>query len=175
MLRNEVVLVDIFDNELGIETKENAHKEPKLHRAFSIFIYNDNYEILIQKRAAHKYHSPLLWANTCCSHPKMGANVKESAIERLEDEVGIKADIEEVFSFIYISKYSDDLYEHELDHVFIGKYNGNIVLNPEEAVEAKWISLEDLSKDLVANPTKYSTWFISCAPRVIEILKNKRG
>ena len=175
MLRNEVVLVDIFDNEIGVETKENAHKEQKLHRAFSVFIYNDNYELLIQKRAANKYHSPLLWANACCSHPKMGENIKESAIERLKDEVGIDTDIEELFSFIYTSKYSDNLYEYELDHVFVGKYNDSIVLNPEEACEIKWISLEDLSNDLVNNPQSYATWFISCAPKVIEYLKNKRG
>jgi isopentenyl-diphosphate delta-isomerase len=105
----------------------------------------------------------------------MGANIKESAIERLLDEVGIETDIEELYSFIYTSKYRDDLYEYELDHVFVGKYNGEIELNPEEACDAKWISLEDLAKDLLNNPTTYSTWFISCAPRVIEYLKNKRG
>ena len=175
MLRNEVVLVDIFDNEIGVEAKENAHKKPMLHRAFSIFIYNDNYDILIQKRAAHKYHSPLLWANTCCSHSRKGENIKESAIERLKDEVGIDADIEELYSFIYISKYREDLYEYELDHVFTGKYNGDFTLNEEEACEAKWISLEDLSNDLVNNPSSYATWFINCAPKVIEFLKNKRG
>jgi len=175
MLRNEVVLVDIFDNEIGVETKENAHKSPMLHRAFSIFIYNNKNEVLIQKRASHKYHSPSLWANTCCSHPKKGENIKESAIERLKDEVGIEADIDELYSFIYISKYKDNLYEYELDHVFIGEYNGDFILNEEEASEAKWISLEDLSSDLVKNPRNYATWFIICAPKVIQFLKNKRG
>ena len=132
MLRNTVVLVDLNDKEIGIEKKEIAHKAPKLHRAFSIYLYNDKKELLIQKRAEHKYHSAGLWSNTCCSHPKSGEDIKESAIERLKDEVGITANIDEIFSFIYMNKFHDNLYEYEYDHVFIGSYNGNFLLNPEE-------------------------------------------
>ena len=101
----------------------------------------------------------------------MGENIKESAIERLKDEVGIYADINEIFSFIYLSKYNENLFEYEYDHVFIGKYDGEIILNKEEASETKWISIEDLESDLVNNPNKYATWFIISAPRVIEYIK----
>ncbi|MBE6124469.1 MAG: isopentenyl-diphosphate Delta-isomerase [Erysipelotrichaceae bacterium] len=172
MLRNEVVLVDVNDNEIRSETKENAHKQPLLHRAFSVFIYNSNNEILVQKRAAHKYHSSNLWANACCSHPKQKEDVKESANERLKDEVGIETEIEELFSFTYLNKFNDNLYEYEYDHVFLGKYDGEIILNEEEASETKWISLDELEQDLTFNPLKYASWFIICAPKVIQHLKN---
>lgn len=172
MLRNEVVLVDVNDKEIGITTKEKAHKTPLLHRAFSVFICNKNKEILIQKRAPNKYHSPNLWANACCSHPRKGEDVRESAIERLKDEVGISTDIKELFSFTYLNKFSDTLYEYELDHVFLGYYDGDIILNTEEASETKWITINDLEKDLTENPLKYASWFIICAPKVLSYLKN---
>ena len=172
MLRNEVVLVDIDDNELEVMSKSESHSSPNLHRAFSIFIYNKNKEILIQKRASHKYHSPGLWANACCSHPRIKENIKLSAIERLKDEVGIETDIEELFSFIYMNKFHDTLYEYELDHVFLGKYDGAVILNKEEASEYKWISINDLKEDLLKNPLNYASWFIICAPRVIRYLEN---
>jgi isopentenyl-diphosphate delta-isomerase len=171
MLRNEVVLVDIDDNELGVMSKNQAHSSPNLHRAFSVFIYNQNKEILIQKRASHKYHSPSLWANACCSHPRIVENIKLSALDRLKDEVGIETEINELFSFVYMNKFNEHLYEYELDHVFIGKYDGKIILNEEEASEYKWISLEDLKKDLITNPLNYASWFIICAPRVINYLE----
>lgn len=172
MLRNEVVLVDVYDKEIRSETKTNAHKQPLLHRAFSIFLYNSKKEILIQKRAANKYHSPNLWANACCSHPKKGENITDSAKERLKDEIGVNTKIKELFSFIYLNKFNDDLYEYEYDHVFLGKYDGNVTLNEEEASETKWTTIEDLEKDLTENPLKYASWFIICAPKVLSYLKN---
>lgn len=172
MLRNEVVLVDVNDKEIRSETKTNAHKQPLLHRAFSIFLYNSKKEILIQKRAANKYHSPNLWANACCSHPKKGENITDSAKERLKDEIGVNTEIKELFSFIYLNKFNDDLYEYEYDHVFLGKYDGNVTLNEEEASETKWTTIEDLEKDLTENPLKYASWFIICAPKVLSYLKN---
>lgn len=172
MLRNEVVLVDINDNEIRKEYKEKAHKKPMLHRAFSVYLYNDRKQLLVQKRALNKYHSPGLWANACCSHPKMGEDIKQSALERMEDEIGVSCDIKELFSFVYLNKFNDNLYEYEYDHVFVGNYNGEIILNEEEASETKWIDLDELEKDLVDNPLKYSSWFIISAPRVIEYVKN---
>lgn len=172
MLRNEVLLVDINDNELGVEYKENAHKKPMLHRAFSVYLYNDKKQMLIQKRAMNKYHSPGLWANACCSHPRKGENVLESARERMLDEIGVNTEIKELFSFIYLNKFHDELYEYEYDHVFVGKYNGRIILNEEEASETKWIDLDELEEDLVSHPLKYSSWFIISAPRVIEYIRN---
>lgn len=172
MLRNEVVLVDINDKEIKKEYKVNAHNKPMLHRAFSVFLYNDKKQMLIQKRAINKYHSGGLWANACCSHPGMGENIRLSALERMEDEIGVICDIEELFSFIYLNKFNDDLYEYECDHVFVGKYNGEVILNEEEACESKWINLDELEKDLVDNPLKYASWFIISAPRVISYIKN---
>lgn len=171
MLRNEVVLVDINDNEIRKEYKEVAHKTPMLHRAFSVFLYNDKKEMLIQRRALHKYHSPGLWANACCSHPAMGEDIKKSAMERMKDEIGIETDVKELFSFIYLNKFNESLYEYEYDHVFLGKYNGEVILNEEEVCDSKWIKLDELEKDLVNNPLKYSSWFIISAPRVISYIK----
>lgn len=173
MKRNEVILVDINDNSIGIKEKYSAHKKPLLHRAFSIFLYNDNNEILIQKRQANKYHSGGLWSNACCSHPRIGETLEESTKDRLMDEIGVVTPVEEIFSFVYMSKYAEDLYEYEYDHVFLGKYNGKINLNMEEASEVKWIGLEELSNELVYEPQKYATWFIISAPRVIEEIKKR--
>lgn len=172
MERNDLVRVDIFDNELGTIEKMDAHLTPVLHRAFSVFLINEKGEMLIQKRAPHKYHSPNLWANACCSHPRMGENVIESAEARLVEELGFTTRVEELFTFIYLNKFNDNLYEYELDHVLLGRYDGEITLNEDEASEFKWISPDELSRDLVENPTKYSSWFLICAPRVIKHLKN---
>ena len=174
MKRNKVVMVDINDNVVGTKEKIEAHKTPILHRAFSIYLYNSSNEMLIQKRADHKYHSVGLWSNACCSHPQLNENIKQGALERLENEIGIKTDIEELFSFIYMNKFNDSLYEYEYDHVFIGKYDGDFILNPEEASDAKWISIDELKKDLTLNPKAYSAWFIISAPRVIEFLEKKK-
>lgn len=171
MERNDLVKVDIFDNELGVVTKAEAHAKPILHRAFSVFLINNNNQMLIQKRAPHKYHSPNLWANACCSHPRKGENVVESAENRLVEELGFTTKVEEIFKFVYLNKFNDNLFEYELDHVLIGNYNGDIVLNLEEASEFKWIDLKELSEDLVNNPQNYSSWFIIAAPKVIEFLK----
>ena len=171
MERNDLVMVDIFDNELGLVNKADAHKDPILHRAFSVFLINKSGEMLIQKRAAHKYHSPNLWANACCSHPRAGEDVVKSAEKRLTEELGFTTKVEEIFKFTYLNKFNDNLFEYELDHVLIGRYDGEVVLNPEEASEFKWISLEQLSEDLVKNPKNYSSWFIIAAPKVIEFLQ----
>ena len=174
MERNTVVMVDINDNVIGEKDKLEAHKSPILHRAFSIYLYNSKNEMLIQKRADNKYHSGGLWSNTCCSHPQINKELKEDALERLEDEVGINTDIEEVFSFIYMNKFNDNLYEYEYDHVFVGEYEGDFFLNQKEASDAKWIDINELKKDLVINPKSYSSWFIISAPKVIEIIENKK-
>ena len=172
MERNELVRVDIFDNELGPIAKMEAHTEPILHRAFSVYLINKNKEMLIQKRASHKYHSPDLWANSCCSHPRMGEDVVESAEKRMIEELGFTTKVKELFKFNYLCEFRKDLYEYEVDHVLLGEYNGSVVLNPEEASDYKWISLDELSRDILENPTKYSHWFIISAPNVIEYIKN---
>ena len=172
----QIIKVDINDNEIGTIEKLTAHKTPVLHRAFSIFLVDGN-KMLIQKRALNKYHSGGLWANSCCSHPRPNKTILQSCKDRLDVELGIKEDIElkEIFCFTYLSKYAEDLYEYEFDHVFVGKYSqkNKINFNKEEICELKWVKIDDLKKDLVKNPQKYSKWFLICAPKVINCLENK--
>ena len=170
MERNELVKVDIFDHEIGIITKAEAHSSPILHRAFSVFLQNDKGEILIQKRADHKYHSAGLWANACCSHPRQGEEVIQSDEKRLVEELGMTTKLKELFHFVYLHKFSANLFEYELDHVLFGKYSGDIILNLEEASAFEWISKESLAKRLVEYPTEFASWFLICAPKVLELI-----
>lgn len=172
MERNDLVKVDIFDNVLGSISKVDAHKNPILHRAFSVFLINDKEEILIQKRAEHKYHSAKLWANACCSHTRLGEDLIESAQSRLIEELGMTTKLKELFSFVYMHKFKDDLFEYEYDHVLLGRYNDEIKLNLDEASEAKWVSKNELANSLLNEPEKFSSWFIICAPKVIKLLNN---
>lgn len=174
MFRNSLVKVDIFDNELGETTKQEAHSSPVLHRAFSVFLINDKNEVLIQKRAKNKYHSGGLWANACCSHPAPGEDVILSAESRLNEELGISTELKELFTFVYLHKFEENLFEYEYDHVLLGKYNGQVELNKEEASECLWISVEQLSKALLLTPQKFASWFLICAPKVLEYIKNNK-
>jgi len=155
----KVILVDKNDKEIGREDKIKAHREGKLHRAFSIFLFNKRGELLIQKRAKSKYHSPGLWSNTCCSHPRPDRELEDEVKRRLKEEMGIvEYDLKEVFSFTYNLKVGD-LIEHEFDHVFWGKYEGNPKPDPAEVESWKWVNLLELKKDIKENPGKYTAWF----------------
>ncbi len=164
----EVILVDKNDRQIGTEEKLKAHVEGKLHRAFSVFIFNSKNEFLLQKRAANKYHSGGLWTNPCCSHPEPGKDIKEEAKKRLKIEMGITCELEEKFSFIYKVKFSNGLYENEYDHVFFGKSNETPKLNEDEASDYRWVGSEELGKDIKKNPKKYTYWLIKCINEVIE-------
>ncbi len=170
-----IIKVDLNDNSFGEIEKLEAHKSPILHRAFSVFLV-DGDQMLIQKRAYNKYHSGGKWANACCSHPRPNMEFLESVYNRIELELGIKEQIplNEVFSFTYLSKYAEDLYEYEFDHVLVGQYPKNkpIRYNREEIVEVKWIKVDDLKEDMIKNPQDYATWFITCAPKVFNYLKH---
>lgn len=170
-----IIKVDLNDSEIGQIEKLQAHKMPILHRAFSVFLFCDNY-MLIQKRALNKYHSGGLWANACCSHPRPNKTFMESVRDRLNVELGIeeKLDLEEIFSFTYLSKYAEDLYEYELDHVLVGEFDKNktINYNSEEIERVKWIKIDELKKDMVNNPQNYATWFLTCAPKVSNYIEN---
>ena len=133
-MADHVILVDKNDNEIGTEEKILAHQKKLLHRAFSIFLFNDNLEILLQKRAPNKYHSGNLWTNTCCSHPVKNLSLEESAQSRLVVEMGIEAKLKKIFSFVYETEFENGLHEYEYDHVLFGKFNGIPILNPDEAV-----------------------------------------
>lgn len=171
---NDLILVDIFDNKIGNIGKAEAHEKPMLHRAFSVFLYHDN-QMLIQQRAFGKYHSGGLFANTCCSHPRT-EDILKDASDRLVEEVGINVDknnLKELFSFSYLTKFNDHLFEYEFDHVIVGEYDGDYVINPEEVNDMMWINIDALAEDLTKNPQKYSSWFLICAPKVIKYIKNK--
>lgn len=158
MLKNEVILVDENDNPVGTEEKLKAHQQGKLHRAFSIFIFNSKGELLLQKRAKEKYHSGGLWTNTCCSHPGPGQELEKEAQKRLQEEMGFTCDMKEISSFLYKADLGN-LIEHEFDHVFLGEFNGDPKPNKEEAEDWKWISLKDLNQDIKKHPEEYTEWF----------------
>lgn len=168
----KVTLVDTADQPRGQAAKGDAHRAPMLHRAFSVFLYHDN-QMLIQRRAAEKYHSGGLWSNSCCSHPRPEETLEEAVQNRMQLELGIAPAVEEIFQFTYYCRFREDLYEYEYDHVFIGKFDGQPILNPEEASDARWITLEALERELVERPQDYSVWFLSAAPWVIEAIKAK--
>ena len=172
---DDLILVDIFDNKIGTLDKASAHAKPILHRAFSVFLYNGN-KMLVQKRAKGKYHSGGLIANTCCSHPRTD-DILGDAATRLKFEVGIKVkaiDLKELFSFTYITKFNENMYEYEYDHVIVGKYDGEYKINEDEVGELKWIDIDKLALDMVKNPQKYASWFLICAPKVIEYIKKNK-
>lgn len=158
-MEEQVVVVSENDEILGLMEKMNAHENGILHRAFSVFLFNDKGEMLLQKRASGKYHSPNQWTNAVCSHPKIDETYLEGAQRRLNEELGITADLIEKFSFIYKADVGQNLWEHELDHVFTGNYEGNFALNEEEVSEVRYISMQQLDEEMNANPEKFTEWF----------------
>lgn len=154
-----VVLVDQDDQKLGLMEKQQAHIAGLLHRAFSVFVFNSKGELMIQQRAASKYHSPTLWTNTCCSHPRDNETYEEAAHRRLQEEMGFDCELEYKFNFIYKAHLENDLIEHELDHVFIGTFDEEPKLNPDEVMAYRWVELNDLKKDIDKNPQNYTAWF----------------
>lgn len=158
-MQNQIILVDKNNSVIGIEDKLIAHKEALLHRAFSIFIFNDKEELLIQRRALGKYHTPGLWSNTCCSHQKAGETTIEAANNRLKEEMGFNCELMEVYSLIYKIKLNLKLWEHEFDHILIGYYNGEVFPNSKEVSEYKWIRFETLKSEIILNNKIFTPWF----------------
>lgn len=159
MKEEEVILVNSQDEEIGTMPKMEAHEKAQLHRAFSVFIMNDNGETMLQQRAAKKYHSPLLWTNTCCSHQRSGETNTRAGKRRLQEEMGFVTELKELFSFIYKAPFDNGLTEHELDHVMMGFYNDDPEINPEEVADFQWMKPEDIKSDIGTNPEKYTVWF----------------
>ena len=159
MKEEKVILVDREDNPIGTMPKMEAHEKAVLHRAFSVFILNKNGELMLQQRALHKYHSPALWANTCCSHQRVGEHNLEAGTRRLEEEMGFSVPLEELFSFIYKAPFDNGLTEHELDHVMIGYFDGTPRINPDEVASWKWMSLTAIANDMILHPETYTVWF----------------
>ena len=167
-MQEQVILVDPMGREIGVEEKLKAHREGKLHRAFSVFIFNTQRELLLQKRAKTKYHSGGLWTNTCCSHPRPGETYHHAAKRRLNEEMGFECELTGLFSFIYHAKLENNLFEHELDHVFVGHYDGQPVPNPDEVADWKWMKIDALTRDVRENPAHYTYWFKLVLNRVLE-------
>lgn len=163
-----VILVDENDNQLGLMEKMEAHEKGLLHRAFSVFLFNSKGEMLLHQRAFSKYHSGGLWTNACCSHPRDNEKTINAAHRRLVEEMGFDCEIEKAFHFTYKSLLDSGLTEHELDHVFIGEYEGVINPNPEEVESYKYISVDELTKDIESNPHNYTEWFKICLEEVLK-------
>jgi len=154
-----VILVNENDEAIGQMPKLEAHEKAVLHRAFSVFILNDKGELMLQRRASHKYHSPLLWTNTCCSHQRVGESNVEAGNRRLQEEMGFSAELTDLFRFIYKAPFDNGLTEHELDHVLIGNYNGDPQPNPGEVADWKWMRPADVKADMKERPELYTVWF----------------
>ncbi len=159
MIEEQVILVNENDEKIGLMPKMEAHEKALLHRAFSVFVFNDKDELLLQQRAANKYHSPLLWTNTCCSHQRDGETNIEAGTSRLQEEMGFSCELKEVFSFIYKAPFDNGLTEHELDHVMVGEYSDNPIINPTEVENYRWMNLYDVKTDIDMNPEIYTEWF----------------
>ena len=166
MQQTEVVLVDEQDQPVGSMEKMQAHVEGKLHRAFSVFIFNSRGEMLLQQRAAEKYHSGGLWTNACCSHPYPGEETAEAAKRRLKEELGFEASLVKVFDFVYKAGFANGLTEHEFDHVFTGLYEGQIDFNPEEVMDIAYRDMEQIRQSLSTDPQQYTAWFQLAFPRI---------
>ena len=168
----EVQLVDAQDQPTGVMEIIEAHRMGLLHRALSVIIFNSKKEILLQRRALGKYHSPGLWTNTCCSHPYPQEPPLNAAHRRLKEEMGMVTDLEFVFKFLYKVDFENGLIEHELDHVFVGESDENPHLNPEEAMDFTWILIADLKKNMTEDPNSYTYWFKLIIETYGDSLKN---
>jgi len=159
MIEEQVILVNENDEQIGLMPKLEAHEKALLHRAFSVFVFNKNNELMLQQRAAHKYHSPKLWTNTCCSHQREGETNIQAGKRRLQEEMGFVTTLEESISFIYKAPFENGLTEHEYDHILIGKYNDDPKINLDEVSNWKWMSLENVKADIKTQPEIYTEWF----------------
>jgi isopentenyl-diphosphate Delta-isomerase len=159
MTEEKVILVNENDQPIGLMNKLEAHEKALLHRAFSVFVLNQNNEIMLQQRAGHKYHSPLLWTNTCCSHQRDGESNIKAGTRRLREEMGFTTPLKELFHFIYKAPFENGLTEHELDHVMIGYYDEAPLINADEVASWKWMGIEEVRKDIEKHPELYTVWF----------------
>jgi len=172
MIEN-VILVDENDNQIGIEEKHSAHRAGKLHRAISVFLFNSKGEVLLQKRASGKYHSGGLWTNTCCGHQRPGDDTLSTAKRKLKEEMGIECELEEKFSFIYFVQFDNGMHEHEFDHVLFGTFDGEPKPDPSEAEGWRWVSVEEVDREMKENPEQFTYWLKQCWGRVRELrMKN---
>lgn len=159
-MTERVILVNEIDEAVGVEEKIRAHLTGALHRAFSIFVFNSNGQLLLQKRAASKYHSKGLWSNTCCGHPRPGESLEEASRRRLSEEMGFYCALSECLNFIYRVKLDNDLIEHEYDHVMVGRFDGDPEPSTDEVDNWKWVDVTTLKMEMRESPEKYTYWFL---------------
>jgi isopentenyl-diphosphate delta-isomerase len=169
---HHVILVDQFDQEIGTCEKIEAHMKGLLHRAFSIFIINDEGKMLLQKRSDIKYHSAGLWTNACCSHPEPKQSILDAAAVRLPMEMGFECDMQVVDFLLYKHSFKNGLIEHEYDHIFLGFYSGKVIPNPLEVSEYKWSSIEDIELALMTHEERFTFWFKHALPKLKFHLKH---
>lgn len=158
MVEEKVILVNEQDQEIGLMPKLEAHEKAVLHRAFSVFVLNSQNQVMLQQRASGKYHSPLLWTNTCCSHQRAGESNIEAGMRRLQEEMGFSVELTDLFHFIYKAPFDNGLTEHELDHVLLGYYDGDPIINKDEVESWKWMDLKEVKKDMDEHPELYTVW-----------------
>lgn len=162
----EVILVNEADVPVGRMEKLEAHRKALLHRAFSVFIFNGKGEMLLQRRAPGKYHSPGLWTNACCSHPRPGEDTLSAGVRRLREELGFSTPLRKLFDFIYKAEFDNGLTEFEFDHVFAGVYDGELFPDANEVGDYAWRCMADIQADLAAKPGQFTSWFILAFPMV---------
>ena len=168
----DVILVDEQDRPTGTMGKMEVHEKALLHRAFSVFIFNDNREMLLQQRALKKYHSAGLWTNACCSHPKPGEDTMAAAQKRLQEELGFTTPLQKAFEFIYKAFFENGLTEYEFDHVFTGIFNKEIHPDPNEVNDFCFMSLKEIEESITSHPAKYTEWFKIAFPRLMDHIKH---
>lgn len=172
---DELILVDANDNDAGYAEKESCHLIPmKLHRAFSIFILDNTGAMLIHKRSPAKKTWPDFWSNACCSHPRKGEDLSDAVTRRLQEELGFTCPLRHLFHFSYKSNYDNEYGEYEIDHVFIGQYDGKIRPNPDEITDFKFVTLKELSRDVEDRPDQYTPWFKKALPKVIQYITTNK-
>lgn len=164
----QVILVDTSDRPLGTAPKIAVHRDSRLHRAFSVFVFDPRGRFLLQRRAMGKYHSGGLWSNTCCGHPRPGEETSAAARRRLREEMGFDCTLEPAGSLIYRAELANGLVEHEYDHLFVGRYNGDPQPDPAEVLDWRWVKIPELHEELKLRPSDFTAWFEPALRKVLE-------
>lgn len=170
-MTEEVILVNQDDQPIGTMEKLEAHQKGVLHRAFSVFLFNSNHELLLQQRAFDKYHSAGLWTNTCCSHPRPGEDALTAAHRRLEEEMGMHCPLQFISKFQYKTHFNNGLFEHEIDYIFVGRSDTLPQINTQEVNDFKYLSLQQIKTDITNRPEQYTAWFKLCIPEIEQFNK----
>ena len=172
-MEEQIIIVDENDQQIGMGGKLKVHQDGALHRALSLYIFNDQDELMLQQRAKDKYHCGGLWTNTTCSHPRIDEDLSDAAHRRLQEEMGFDTEMKKVGEYTYKVAFENGLTEHEYVHVFIGRYNDEPNLNPEEAMNWKWIKIEELENAIKKDSNAYTYWMKKALPSVKEALAHK--